>query len=140
MKPVVAVSFSPCGYHLMTGGEDNTCHKWDLRKKKSFYVISAHTNSKSQVKFESGEGDRLLLTWCTSQIKFGGAEILSFVKTVSGHRQELVLWIFIQMIVVLQLFRKIDGSISFVIKQKQRIEEPDQAMDIYWLSCLRWVL
>lgn len=53
---VLGVSFSPNGYHLATGGEDNTCRIWDLRKKKSMYTIPAHSNLISQVKFEPQEG------------------------------------------------------------------------------------
>lgn len=53
---VLGVSFSPNGYHLATGGEDNTCRIWDLRKRKSLYVIPAHSNLISQVKFEPQEG------------------------------------------------------------------------------------
>ena len=36
--------------------EDNTCRIWDLRKKKSLYIIPAHSNLISQVKFEPQEG------------------------------------------------------------------------------------
>lgn len=53
---VLAISFSPNGYHLASGGEDNTCRIWDLRKKKSLYIIPAHSNLISQVKFEPQEG------------------------------------------------------------------------------------
>lgn len=53
---VFGVSFSPNGYHLATGGEDNTCRIWDLRKRKSLYVIPAHSKSLSEVKFEPQEG------------------------------------------------------------------------------------
>lgn len=53
---VLGVSFSPNGYHLATGGEDNTCRIWDLRKRKSLYIIPAHSNLLSQVKFEQQEG------------------------------------------------------------------------------------
>lgn len=53
---VLGISFSPNGYHLATGGEDNTCRVWDLRKKKSLYVIPAHANLISQVKYEPQEG------------------------------------------------------------------------------------
>lgn len=53
---VLGLSFSPNGYHLASGGEDNTCRIWDLRKRKSLYVIPAHSNLISQVKFEPQEG------------------------------------------------------------------------------------
>lgn len=53
---VFGVDFSPNGYHLATGSEDNTCRIWDLRKKKSFYVIPAHSKQLSRVKFEPQDG------------------------------------------------------------------------------------
>lgn len=53
---VLGVSFSPNGYHLASGGEDNSCRIWDLRKRKSLYIIPAHSNLLSQVKFEPQEG------------------------------------------------------------------------------------
>ncbi|KAL8476391.1 hypothetical protein ACS0TY_028894 [Phlomoides rotata] len=53
---VLGVSFSPNGYHLAIGGEDNTYRIWDLWKRKSLYIISAHSNLISQVKFEQQEG------------------------------------------------------------------------------------
>lgn len=53
---VLGLSFSPNGYYLASGGEDNTCRIWDLRKKKSVYMIPAHSNLISQVKFEPQEG------------------------------------------------------------------------------------
>lgn len=53
---VLGVSFSPNGYHLASGGEDNSCRIWDLRKRKCLYIIPAHSNLISQVKFEPQEG------------------------------------------------------------------------------------
>lgn len=41
---------------MATGGEDNTCRIWDLRKKRSLYTIPAHANLISQIKFEPQEG------------------------------------------------------------------------------------
>lgn len=53
---VLGVSFSPNGYHLATGSEDNFCRIWDLRKRKNIYSIPAHKNLISQVKYEPQEG------------------------------------------------------------------------------------
>lgn len=53
---VLSADFSPNGYHLATGGEDNTCRIWDLRKRKTLYIIPAHANLVSQVKFEPQDG------------------------------------------------------------------------------------
>lgn len=53
---MLGADFSPNGYHLATGGEDNTCRIWDLRKRKTLYIIPAHANLISQVKFEPHDG------------------------------------------------------------------------------------
>lgn len=53
---VLGLSFSVNGFHLASGGEDNTCRIWDLRKRKSVYIIPAHSNLISQVKYEPQEG------------------------------------------------------------------------------------
>lgn len=56
MFQVLSADFSPNGYHLATGGEDNTCRIWDLRKRKTLYIIPAHANLVSHVKFEPQDG------------------------------------------------------------------------------------
>ena len=49
-RQVLAVSFSPNGYHMATGGGDHTCKIWDLRKKQLLHSIPAHSNLLSQVR------------------------------------------------------------------------------------------
>ncbi|PRQ44921.1 putative transcription factor WD40-like family [Rosa chinensis] len=73
---VLALSFSPNGYYLAPGGEDNTCRIWDLRKKKSIYIIPAHSNLISQVKFEPQEGYFLVT---------GSYDMTAKVSTTSEH-------------------------------------------------------
>lgn len=53
---VLGVSFSPNGYLVATGGEDNFCRIWDLRKRQMIYSIPAHKGLISHVKFEPQEG------------------------------------------------------------------------------------
>lgn len=53
---ILGISFSPNGYHIATGSEDNTCRIWDLRKRKSMQIIPAHSHLVSQVKYEPQEG------------------------------------------------------------------------------------
>ena len=53
---VLGVSFSPNGYLVATGSEDNFCRIWDLRKKQMLYSIPAHKSLISHVKFEPQEG------------------------------------------------------------------------------------
>lgn len=53
---VLGVSFSPNGYLVATGSEDNFCRIWDLRTKRMLYSIPAHKSLISHVKFEPQEG------------------------------------------------------------------------------------
>ena len=53
LQSVLAMDFSPNGYHVATGGNDNAIRLWDLRKQSCVYTIPAHTNLVSQVKFQS---------------------------------------------------------------------------------------
>ena len=53
VKSVLAIDFSPNGFHIVTGAEDHTVRLWDLRARRSLYQIPAHTNLVSQVAYES---------------------------------------------------------------------------------------
>lgn len=39
VKAVLSLDFSPCGYLLATGSEDNTARVWDLRKRQVLSVL-----------------------------------------------------------------------------------------------------
>ena len=51
VKSILSADFSANGFHLATGGSDNTVRLWDLRRKNCFYVLPAHIKLISQVKF-----------------------------------------------------------------------------------------
>ncbi|KAJ3088069.1 hypothetical protein HK102_009643 [Quaeritorhiza haematococci] len=73
VKPILTLDWSPNGYQIATGSEDNTIRIWDIRKPKpnssntnaaagwvgdgASYVIPAHTNLVSQVKFFKASDD-----------------------------------------------------------------------------------
>ncbi|KAI3933192.1 hypothetical protein MKW98_016518 [Papaver atlanticum] len=82
---VYGIDFSPNGYHLATGGEDNTCRIWVLRKKKSKYIIPAHSKQISQVKFDHLEGYFLATASLDKTAKIWSARDFMPVKTLSGH-------------------------------------------------------
>ncbi|PRQ44911.1 putative transcription factor WD40-like family [Rosa chinensis] len=89
ISQVLALSFSPNGYYLAPGGEDNTCRIWDLRKKKSIYSIPAHSNLISQVKFEPQEGYFLVTGSYDMTAKIWSARDFKPVKTLSGHESKV---------------------------------------------------
>lgn len=49
VKGVLSTAFSPNGYQMATGSEDNTARIWDLRKRSCMYTIPAHQSSVSMV-------------------------------------------------------------------------------------------
>jgi U4/U6 small nuclear ribonucleoprotein PRP4 len=51
IKPILALDWSPNGYQLATGGEDNTIRVWDIRAAKCFYTIPAHKSTITQIRY-----------------------------------------------------------------------------------------
>ena len=51
MFQVLAVDFAPCGVKLATGSDDNTVRLWDLRRRKAYYTMPAHTKMVSSVRY-----------------------------------------------------------------------------------------
>ena len=51
VKGVLSTAFSPNGYLMATGSEDNTARVWDLRKRSCLYTLPAHQSSVATVLF-----------------------------------------------------------------------------------------
>ena len=49
VKSVLSVAFSPTGYQMATGSEDNTARIWDLRKQACLYMLPAHESTVAMV-------------------------------------------------------------------------------------------
>jgi len=60
VKQILSLDFSPNGYHIATGSDDNTVKIWDLRRRKAIYTIPAHLNLVSSVKYHPTDGSYLI--------------------------------------------------------------------------------
>lgn len=49
VKGVLSTAFSPNGFLMATGSEDNTARIWDLRKRACLYTLPAHQSSVASV-------------------------------------------------------------------------------------------
>lgn len=81
VKGILSTAFSPNGYHVATGSEDNTARLWDLRKKGSLYTFPAHQSTVAMVRehaFHSCNvtfpltchGLYIILHFCETTLKF----------------------------------------------------------------------
>lgn len=52
MQSILALDFSPNGYHAASGSEDHSVRIWDLRKRGALYTIPAHQSLVSQVRLQ----------------------------------------------------------------------------------------
>lgn len=80
------MSFSPNGYLVATGSEDNFCRIWDLRKKEMLYSIPAHKSLISHVKFEPQEGYYLVTSSYDTKAAVSFTYPLSKFVTFSLHQ------------------------------------------------------
>lgn len=59
VKGILATAFSPNGYQMATGSEDNTARIWDLRKRACLYTLPAHQSTVSMVPFQHAVRDAI---------------------------------------------------------------------------------
>ena len=52
----MCTEFSPNGFQLATAGDDGTIKIWDLRQRKAYASIPAHTRLITQLKFAHANG------------------------------------------------------------------------------------
>jgi U4/U6 small nuclear ribonucleoprotein PRP4 len=115
VQQVVGVDFSPCGYEVATASGDNTVRIHDIRQlKNSVYILPAHTNLVSEVKFrhrldmpnspaksdrprdalapslQSHYGDYVLTAGFDGTAKIWGSGDWKLLKTLAGHTNKIM--------------------------------------------------
>lgn len=85
LSSIYGVDFSPNGYHIATGSQDNSCKIWDLRRRQSVYTIPAHTNLISCVKYDQDGGNFLVTSSYDSTVKIWSNKTWQPLKTLQGH-------------------------------------------------------
>jgi len=87
---VFGVDFSPNGFHIATGSQDNTCKIWDLRRRQPVYTIPAHTNLISDVKYQQECGSFLVTCSYDSTTKIWSNKTWQPLKTLQGHDNKVI--------------------------------------------------
>ncbi|CAF2852754.1 unnamed protein product [Rotaria sp. Silwood2] len=90
LKPVLSIDFSPNGYHIATGSENNSCKIWDLSQIKNVYSIAAHQNLVSTVKFQLTEEHDLVTVSYDNTIKLWMHPIWSAFYSSTDHAQKIM--------------------------------------------------
>jgi len=90
LKSVLSIDFSPNGYHVATGSEDNSVKIWDLRQRCCLYTIPAHTNLVSQVKFEPDTGRYLCSSSFDKTCKIWTHPSWTPLRTLAGHEGKVM--------------------------------------------------
>lgn len=85
LKSIFGIDFSPNGFNIATGAEDNACKIWDLRKRSCIYTIPSHTNLIADVKYQKDEGQYLVTASYDNTAKVWSSNTWQPLKTLSGH-------------------------------------------------------
>merc|ERR1712187_497290 len=89
-KPVLSLDFSPNGYHLSTGSLDNTCQIWDIREAEREYIVAAHNNLVSDVKYWPGSGNYLVTAGYDKEVKLWSSSDYQLIKVLKGHESKVM--------------------------------------------------
>lgn len=90
VKGIISADFSPNGYQLATGGDDNNLRLWDIRRRGPLERIPAHVKLISDVKFQPNYGRFLASSSYDGTVKIWNARDWSLVKTYTGHQSKVV--------------------------------------------------
>ena len=85
---VYAVTFSPDGRQVVSGGQDGTIRFWDAQSGQELKTISAHKSCVNVVVYAPG-GAILASASCDDTIKLWDAATLQPIDTLQGHQNEV---------------------------------------------------
>lgn len=86
IKGILSANFSPNGYHLATGSDDNHIRIWDIRRRAPLEKLPAHTRLVSDVEFKPDDGRWLISSSYDATVKVWNTRDWSLCKTFDGHK------------------------------------------------------
>merc|ERR1739842_193234 len=89
-NPVLCADWSPQGYHLVTGSEDNTVKVWDVRARQTIYTIPAHTGIITGVKYDTLNGQYLVTCSYDGSVRLWCHGSFQPLRSLEGHGQKVM--------------------------------------------------
>ena len=88
-KQLLSLDFSPNGYHVASGSDDNTSIIWELRQQRALYTIPAHRALVKCVKFAPTSGEFLVTASYDGTIRAWSGRDFSPIVTLRGHENKV---------------------------------------------------
>ena len=82
---LLALDWSPNGYHVASGSEDCSSIIWELRQQRVLYTIPAHSGMVSRVRFSPASGEVLATASYDGTAKLWCARDWSPLATLRAH-------------------------------------------------------
>jgi WD40 repeat protein len=86
---LLALDFSPNGWHLASGGDDNTCIIHELRQQRTLYTIPAHRSLIKSLKYSPISGEILVTASFDSTLRIWNGRDFSPLATLKGHENKV---------------------------------------------------